>query len=151
MSVVGTCPIVYFITCVLLKYFAKDFSQIFDAKQAIQKNFYQVLYIQFCLAFSRVGSFLKPINGVKLFRLLLQEMLETHYDKYGHKFYTYPEYSKMYYDYGIKGPHLFCEPARIRYLYNCYWPEGARNFVSADAKIRRSLLRSQMTAWRQLF
>ncbi|XP_060525108.1 uncharacterized protein LOC132701317 isoform X2 [Cylas formicarius] len=128
MSVVGTCPIVYFITCVLLKYFAKDFSQIFDAKQAIQKNFYQVLYIQFCL-----------------------EMLETHYDKYGHKFYTYPEYSKMYYDYGIKGPHLFCEPARIRYLYNCYWPEGARNFVSADAKIRRSLLRSQMTAWRQLF
>lgn len=67
-------------------------------------------------------------------------VLQIHHDKYGHKYYTYPEHSKMYYDYGLRGSHLFYEPNRTRWHYNCYWPQEALNFATAEDKRRRMIV-----------
>ncbi|KAH1020166.1 hypothetical protein HUJ04_009882 [Dendroctonus ponderosae] len=78
----------------------------------------------------------------KVFCYMKENMvLEIHHDRYGHKYYTYPEHSKMYYDYGLRGSHLFYEPNRTRWHYNCYWPQEALNFATAEDKRRRMVVR----------
>lgn len=64
-------------------------------------------------------------------------VLQIHHDRYGHKYYTYPEYSKLYHDYCPRGPQLFYEPNRTRWYYHCYWPQEALNFATAEDKRRR--------------
>ncbi|CAG9769398.1 unnamed protein product [Ceutorhynchus assimilis] len=71
-------------------------------------------------------------------------VLEIHHDRYGHKYYTYPEHSKMDYDYGVRGSHMFYEPNRTRWHYNCYWPQEALNFATVEDKLRRMALRSRL-------
>lgn len=67
-------------------------------------------------------------------------VLQIHHDRYGHKYYTYPEYSKLYHDYCVRGPQLFYEPNRTRWYYHCYWPQEALNFATAEDKRRRMIV-----------
>lgn len=67
-------------------------------------------------------------------------VLDIHHDRYGHKYYTYPEHSKMYYDYSIRGSQLFYEPNRTRWIYHCFWPKEALNFVTPMDKRRRIIV-----------
>lgn len=67
-------------------------------------------------------------------------VLQIHHDRYGHKYYTYPEYSKLYHDYCPRGPQLFYEPNRTRWYYHCYWPQEALNFATAEDKRRRMIV-----------